>query len=122
MFWKKKQPKFQAPQVTDATFNEIVGKSEVPVLLDFFATWCGPCKILGPFIDEMAEDYEGRAVVAKVNVDANPALVQHFKIKSMPTILFISQGQVAERFTGLVPKPNLEEILDAYIDDPSVNK
>jgi len=120
MFWKKKKPKFQAPHVTDANFNDVVGQAKVPVLLDFYASWCGPCKILGPFIDEMAEEYEGRAVVAKINVDANPGLVQHFKVKSMPTIVFISEGKVAERFQGLVPKPNLEEILDAYIEDPTV--
>lgn len=118
MFWRKKKPKFHAPQITDANFDELVAKSEQPVVLDFFASWCGPCKILGPFIDEMAEDYEGRALVAKVDVDANPSLVQHFKIKSMPTILYISQGKVVERFQGLVPKPNLEEILDAYIAEP----
>ncbi len=121
MFWRKKKPKYHAPQITDANFNELVAKSEVPVLLDFYASWCGPCKILGPFIDELAEEYEGKALVAKVNVDANPNLVQHFKIKSMPTILFISDNKVAERFQGLVPKPNLEEILNAYIEDPTVS-
>lgn len=115
MFWRKKKPKFHASQVTDANFNELVTDAKAPVVLDFFASWCGPCKILGPFIDEMAEEYEGRALVAKVDVDANPSLVQHFKIKSMPTILYIHKGQVVERFQGLVPKPNLVEILDAYL-------
>jgi len=118
MFWKKKTPKYRAPQVTDDNFDEIVSEAIVPVLLDFYAAWCGPCKILGPFIDELAEEFAGRAVVAKIDVDANPRLVKHFKIKSMPTIIFVSSAKVVERFTGLIPKPNLEEILNAYIDDP----
>lgn len=117
MFWRKKKPKFYAPQVTDANFNSLVAESETPVLLDFFASWCGPCKVLGPFIDEIADEYQGKALVAKINVDANPALVKHFKIKSMPTILFVNKGKVVERFQGLIPKPNLTEILDAYIAD-----
>ena len=115
MFWKRK-PKYQAPQITDANFNEIVINSEVPVLLDFYADWCGPCKILGPIIDELAEEFEGRALVAKVNTEKNPALSQHFKVKSIPTIMFVNKGKVVERFQGLIPKPNLEEILNEYID------
>ncbi len=116
MFWKKKKPKFETPQVTDANFNELVMKSALPVLLDFYANWCGPCKILGPIIDELAEEYEGRALVAKVNTEINPNLSRHFKVKSIPTMMIINKGVLSERFQGLIPKPNLEEILDEYIE------
>ncbi|MFT5168103.1 MAG: thioredoxin 1 [Saprospiraceae bacterium] len=114
MFWRKK-PKFQTAQVTDKNFNELVAQSEIPVLLDFYADWCGPCKVLGPIIDELAEEYEGRALVAKINTEINPLLSQQFKIKSIPTIMFVYKGEIVERFQGLVPKPNLEEILNEYI-------
>ncbi len=115
MFWKKK-PKYETVQVTDTNFNELVGQSEVPVLLDFYADWCGPCKMLGPIIDELAQEFEGRALVAKVNTEINPQLSQHFQIKSIPTILFVHQNKLVERFQGLIPKPNLEEILEEYIN------
>lgn len=114
MFWKKK-PKYQTTQITDANFNEIIGNTKMPILLDFYADWCGPCKVLGPIIDELAEEYEGRALVAKINTQVNPGLSQHFKIKSIPTMIIINNGQLAERFQGLIPKPNLEEILEEYI-------
>jgi len=114
MFWNKK-PKFQTTQITDSNFNEIVGSSKIPILIDFYADWCGPCKILGPIIDELAEEYDGRALVAKINTEVNPGLSQHFKIKSIPTMVIINNGQLMERFQGLIPKPNLEEILDEYI-------
>lgn len=119
MFWKKKpkKAKYITTQLTDSNFNDIVSKSEMPVLLDFYANWCGPCKVLSPFIDELAEEYEGRALVAKVNTEVNPQLGQHFKIKSIPTIIFINRGELVERFQGLIPKPNLEEILDMYIEE-----
>ena len=121
MFWKKK-PKYQTTQVTDTNFNELVAQSDTPVLLDFYADWCGPCKVLGPIIDELAEEYEGRALVAKVNTEINPMLSQHFKIRSIPTIMFVYKGQLVERFQGLIPKPNLEEILDGYIMEASNDK
>ena len=115
MFWKKK-PKFQTPQITDNNFNELVTKSEIPVLIDFYADWCGPCKIMGPIIDELAQEYQEKALIGKVNTEINPALSQHFKIKSIPTIMFIVNGVLVERFQGLIPKPNLAEILDDYIE------
>lgn len=114
MFWKKKE-KHYAPQVTDANFNELVTNSKLPVLIDFYADWCGPCKVLGPIIDELSLEYEGKALVAKVNTEINPLLSQHFKIKSIPTLMIFHQGQFREKFNGLIPKPNLEEILDEYI-------
>ncbi len=115
MFWNKK-PKYQTTQITDTNFNELVAKSELPVLLDFYADWCGPCKILGPIIDELAEEYDGKALVAKVNTQVNPALSQHFQIKSIPTLLVINKGELVERYQGLIPKPNLEEILNEYVE------
>lgn len=119
MFWKRKpkKPKYQTPQVTDNNFNELVKDSEFPVLLDFYADWCGPCKILGPIIDELSQEYEGKALVAKVNTEINPGLSQHFNVSSIPTIMFVNKGEIVERFQGLVPKPNLEELLNYYIEE-----
>ncbi|MGB1216313.1 MAG: thioredoxin [Saprospiraceae bacterium] len=114
MFWNRK-PKYKTTQITEANFNELVAESKIPVLLDFYADWCGPCKILGPIIDELAEEYDGKALVAKVNTELNPGLSQHFRIKSIPTMMMIHEGELKERFQGLIPKPNLAEILDEYI-------
>ena len=120
IFWKKKKPKYQTPQITDANFNELVAQSKIPVLVDFYANWCGPCKVLGPIIDELAQEYEGKALVVKVNTENNPKLSQHFKIKSIPTIMFVHKGEVVERYQGMIPKPNLAEILDEYIAEGQV--
>ncbi len=114
MFWKKK-PAFVVPELTDATFNEAVVNATVPVLVDFYADWCGPCKVLAPIIGELAKEYDGKALVVKVNTQHNPLLSQHFKIKSIPTLMIFNKGNFQERFQGLVPKPNLEEILNEYI-------
>ena len=100
-------------ELNETNFSETT--STGTVLVDFYADWCPPCKVLGPIINELAEEYEGKALVAKINTELNPALSQHFKIRSIPTIMFVHKGQIVERFQGLVPKPNLEELLDKYI-------
>lgn len=115
MFWNRK-PKFTAPQITDANFKEIITTTKLPVLLDFYADWCGPCKMLGPIINELAEEYEGRALVAKIDTEANPKLSAYFKIKSLPTLVFINDGELTERYHGIVPKPNLAAMLDKYLE------
>ena len=114
-FGKKKNAGIDTLHVTDQTFEQEVLQSATPVLLDFWAPWCGPCKALGPIIDELATEYKGRAIVAKVNVDHNPKLSQAFKVKSIPTLAFIKEGRLIEQMSGLVSKPNLAEMLDDLI-------
>ena len=114
MFWKKKAP-YPTTHVTDNDFDEVILKSKVPVLLDFYADWCGPCKMLGPIIDELAEEYEGKALVAKINTEHSPRISQYFKVKSIPTLMVFNKGNLHEQFKGIIPKPNLAEILDEYI-------
>ena len=81
-------------KVTDASFEDEVLKSETPVLVDFWAEWCGPCRMVGPVVEELAKDYEGKAVVGKVNVDNNPQTAMKYGIRSIPTILFLKNGEV----------------------------
>lgn len=110
MFWNKKKLE-PAPQLTDATFNEVVN-TDKGILLDFYASWCGPCKVMSPLIDELAEEYKDRVIIAKVNSETNPQLSAHFKIKSIPTLIFIKNKRVIEVINGLVPKPNLQEMVE----------
>ena len=116
MFWRKKKPKVTAVEITDENFEELVLKAEHPVLLDFWAEWCGPCRMVGPIINELAGEYEGKAIIGKVDVEQNKRLSQHFQVRSIPTLMFFEKGEMVERYSGLVPKPNLEEILDGYIE------
>ncbi|MFK7934225.1 MAG: thioredoxin [Saprospiraceae bacterium] len=120
IFKRDKTPKIKAIEITDQNFQEVVLNADVPVLVDFWAPWCGPCRIVGPIIDELAREFEGRAVIGKMNVDQNQ-LSKQFKIKSIPTIMFFANGQAVERFQGLIPKPNLEELLELWIAEMQKN-
>lgn len=104
-----------AVEITDANFEEVVLNSNKPVVVDFWAEWCGPCRMVGPVIDEMYTEYEGRAVVGKVNVDENPGISAKFGVRNIPTILFIKNGEVADKSVGAVPKAQLSSKLDAIL-------
>lgn len=104
-----------AVTITDANFEELVKNSDKPVLVDFWAEWCGPCKMIGPLVEELATDYEGRAVVGKVNVDENPNISMEFGIRSIPTLLVFKGGQIVDRHVGTAPKDVLAKKLDAQI-------
>ena len=104
-----------AVTITDSNFEELVKNSDKPVLVDFWAEWCGPCKMIGPLVEELANDYEGRAVVGKVNVDENPNISMEFGIRSIPTLLVFKGGQIVDRHVGTAPKDVLAKKLDAQI-------
>ena len=115
MFGRKKKKISAATEVTDSNFNELVTQSEIPVLIDFWAAWCGPCKVMNPIIEELSSEYKDRVLIGKVNVDRNPGLSQFFQIKSIPTFVFIKNGRLVERISQMIPKPNLEEMLEDLI-------
>ena len=104
-----------AVEITDANFEELVLKSDKPVVVDFWAEWCGPCRMIGPVIEEMSNEYEGKALIGKVNVDLNPGVSAKFGVRNIPTILFIKGGEVADKSVGAVPKAQLASKLDALI-------
>ncbi|MGL4599521.1 MAG: thioredoxin [Bacteroidia bacterium] len=104
-----------ALEITDANFKELVENSDKPVLLDFWAEWCGPCRMVGPLVEELAHEYEGKAVVGKVNVDNNPEISMMFGIRNIPTILFFKDGKVVDKQVGAVPKNILAGKLQAQI-------
>jgi len=104
-----------ALEITDANFEEIVLKSDKPVLLDFWAVWCGPCRMVGPLVEEIAKEYEGKAVVGKVDVDSNPGVSGKFGIRNIPTILFFKNGEIVDKQVGAVPKQTLVNKLEAIM-------
>ena len=104
-----------ALEITDANFAELVEKSDKPVLVDFWAEWCGPCRQVGPVVEELSKEYEGKAVIGKMNVDHNPNVAMKFGIRSIPTLLFFKGGQMVDRQVGAVPKSVLEGKLKAQL-------
>ena len=101
-------------EITDANFNEII-QSEKPVLVDFWAEWCGPCRMIAPIVEELAIAYEGKVVVGKVDVDSNPQVSAKFGIRSIPTLLVFKNGEVVDKQIGAVGKSILAEKLNAQI-------
>jgi thioredoxin 1 len=104
-----------AIELTDANFEETVLKSDKPVLVDFWAEWCGPCRMVGPVVEELSKEYDGKAVVGKVNVDNNPNVSAQFGIRNIPTLLFFKNGQVVDKQVGAVPKSVLAGKLEAQL-------
>jgi thioredoxin 1 len=101
--------------LTDANFEELVIKADKPVIVDFWAEWCGPCRVIGPLVHEIAEEYNGRVIVGKVDVDSNPSVSSKFGIRNIPTVLFFKNGQVADKQVGAVPKGNLVNKVEALL-------
>ena len=102
-------------KVDDTNFEEIVLKSDKPVLVDFWAEWCGPCRMVGPIVDELADDFDGKFVVTKVDVDASPATAAKFGIRNIPTIIFLKNGEVVDKQVGAVPKTAIAEKMNALL-------
>jgi thioredoxin 1 len=101
-------------EITDANFEEIIG-GDKPVLVDFWAEWCGPCKMIGPVVEELAADYDGKAVIGKVDVDTNPEVSAKFGIRSIPTLLVFKGGEIVDKQVGAVPKNVLSQKIDAQL-------
>ena len=104
-----------AVELTDANFEELALKSDKPVVVDFWAEWCGPCRMVGPIVEELSKDYEGRAVVGKVNVDLNNEISAKYGIRNIHTILFLKNGEIVDKQVGAVQKSVLADKLDKLI-------
>jgi thioredoxin 1 len=105
----------QTIEITDSNFEEIL-KTDKPVMIDFWAEWCGPCKMIGPVVAEMAGEYDGKAVIGKIDVDSNPSVSAKFGVRSIPTLLFFKDGEVVDKQIGAVPKTILSGKLDAQLN------
>lgn len=101
-------------ELNDSNFDEVIS-GDKPVLVDFWAEWCGPCKMIGPVVEELAGEYEGKAIVAKLNVDENPLVTARFGVRSIPTLLVFKNGQVVDKQVGAVPKSVLSQKLQAQV-------
>jgi thioredoxin 1 len=102
--------------VTDAAFEQTVLESSLPVIVDFWAPWCGPCKMVAPILDKIAEEYAGKLVVAKVNTDENAEWAMKYGVQGIPTMLLVFEGKIVNRQVGALPEPMLREIIDQFMD------
>lgn len=107
----------KALKFTDDSFSEDVLQSDKPVLVDFWAEWCGPCRMVGPVVEEMAGEYEGKAKIGKVNVDENPEISSKYGIRSIPSLLIFKNGEVVDQIIGAVPKSQLKKQLEAQLSN-----
>nr|WP_299339845.1 thioredoxin [Allomuricauda sp.] len=104
-----------ALEITDATFEDVVLKSDKPVVVDFWAAWCGPCRMVGPIIDEVSSEYEGKAVVGKVDVDANQQFAAKYGVRNIPTVLVFKDGEIVNRQVGVSPKKTYTDAIEAVL-------
>ena len=104
-----------ALEVNDSNFDEVVLKSEIPVMVDFWAEWCGPCRMIAPAIEELSREYTGRLLVGKYDVDNSPGVASKFGIRNIPTVLFFKNGKVADKQVGAVPKTNFVSKINALL-------
>lgn len=104
-----------ALEVNDSNFDELVLKADKPVLVDFWAEWCGPCRVIAPYIEEIGKEFEGRALVAKCDVDVSSGVAARFGIRNIPTVLFFKNGEVADKQVGAVPKATFVAKLTALV-------
>ena len=105
----------QPIHVTDAEFDKFVLKSELPVVVDFWAPWCGPCRMVAPTLEKLAVEWNGRVKIAKVNVDENPRIAGMYGIQSIPTMMVVKNGKIAERWAGALPEPALRSRLGSFV-------
>ena len=102
--------------VDDRSFEKTVLQSEVPVIVDFWAPWCGPCRMVAPTLEKLAKEFEGKLLVAKVNTDENPEWANRYEVRGIPTMLFVANGKIVHRQVGALPEPTLREIVEDFLD------
>ena len=104
-----------ALEITDSNFEETVLKSDKPVMVDFWAAWCGPCRMVGPIIDELSEEYDGKAIIGKIDIDSNQQYAAQFGVRNIPTVLVFKDGELVDRKVGVSSKNDYAESIDKLI-------